>query len=247
MRQRIYGHAALQARERVAQLVGHKGVAKRLDTIAVAMCRGATAPELADLELAAAMERTGIWRLSNPARLAALRADKRREDRELASIRELPSPDQTIDLNTASENELLGLPGVGKVLAGRILHARLREVPGAGTGGYQVVMPPAASLEEAQATAGRIGAAGFDDFLVVRQGEQANGIALGRYRSREAAERRLTQLQAAGFPAQMQTVGRAGPSLWWLDAGAAAGADVDALARLASSGAPQPLECAALR
>ena len=132
-------------------------------------------------------------------------------------------------------------------LAGRILHARLREVPGAGTGGYQVVMPPAASLEEAQATAGRIGAAGFDDFLVVRQGEQANGIALGRYRSREAAERRLTQLQAAGFPAQMQPVGRAGPSLCWLDAGAAAGADVDALARLASSGAPQPLECAALR
>lgn len=132
-------------------------------------------------------------------------------------------------------------------LAGRLLHARLREVPGAGTGGYQVVMPPAASLEEAQATAGRIGAAGFDDFLVVRQGEQANGIALGRYRSREAAERRLTQLQAAGFPAQMQPVGRAGPSLWWLDAGAAAGADVDALARLASSGAPQPLECAALR
>ena len=132
-------------------------------------------------------------------------------------------------------------------LAGRILHARLREVPGAGTGGYQVVMPPAASLEEAQATAARIGAAGFDDFLVVRQGEQANGIALGRYRSREAAERRLTQLQAAGFPAQMQTVGRAGPGLGWLEAGAAAGADVDALARLASSGAPQPLECAALR
>ena len=132
-------------------------------------------------------------------------------------------------------------------LAGRILHARLREVPGAGPRGYQVVMPPAASLEEAQATAGRIGAAGFDDFLVVRQGEQANGIALGRYRSREAAERRLTQLQAAGFPAQMQPVGRAGPSLWWLDAGTAAGADLDALARLASSGAPQPLECAALR
>ena len=109
------------------------------------------------------------------------------------------------------------------------------------------MIAPAASLEDAQATAARIGAAGFDDFLVVRQGEQANGIALGRYRSREAAERRLTQLQAAGFPAQMQTVGRAGPSLWWLDAGAAAGADLDALARLASSGAPQPLECAALR
>ena len=95
--------------------------------------------------------------------------------------------------------------------------------------------------------AGRIGAAGFDDFLVVRQGEQANGIALGRYRSREAAERRLTQLQAAGFPAQMQTVGRAGPSLWWLDAGVADGIDPVAIARAASSSAPQPLECTALR
>ena len=81
-------------------------------------------------------------------------------------------------------------------LGGELLRVQLREAPGASASGYQVVMPPAASLEEAQATAARIGAAGFDDFLVVRQGEQANGIALGRYRSREAAERRLADLQA---------------------------------------------------
>lgn len=129
----------------------------------------------------------------------------------------------------------------------RLVRARLREVPGISDSGYQVVIPPAASLEDAQATAGRIAAAGFDDFLVVRQGDQANGIALGRYRSRESAERRLAQLQAAGFAAQMQPVGRAGPSLWWLDAGAGEGADPAALARAASSGAPQPLECTALR
>lgn len=129
----------------------------------------------------------------------------------------------------------------------QLLRARLREVPGISDSGYQVVIPPAASLEEAQATAGRIGAAGFDDFLVVRQGEQANGIALGRYRNRESAERRLAQLQAAGFAAQLQPVGRAGPGLWWLDVGAAEGIDADALARAASSGTPQPLECTALR
>lgn len=132
-------------------------------------------------------------------------------------------------------------------LGTELLRVQLREAPGASASGYQVVMPPAASLEEAQATAARIGAAGFDDFLVVRQGEQANGIALGRYRSREAAERRLADLQAGGFAARLQPVGRAGPSLWWLDAGAAEGADPAALARRASSAAPQPLECTALR
>lgn len=132
--------------------------------------------------------------------------------------------------------------------AGRqLVRARVREVPGMSASGYQVVIPPAATLEDAQAEAAKIGAAGFDDFLVVRQGDQTNGIALGRYRSREAAERRLAQLQAAGFGAKLQPVGRAGPGLWWLDAGIVEGTDPAALARTAGSGEPQPLECTALR
>ncbi len=129
----------------------------------------------------------------------------------------------------------------------QLVRARLREVPGVSSSGYQVVLPPAPSLEDAQAAAERIGAAGFDDFFVVRQGEQANSIALGRYRSREAAERRVSQLQAADFAVQLQPVGRAAPSAWWLDAGAAEGADPATLANAASRGAPQPLECTALR
>lgn len=131
--------------------------------------------------------------------------------------------------------------------SGQLVRPRLREAPAVSASGYQVVIPPAASLEDAQAVAARIGAAGFDDFLVVRQGDQANGIALGRYRSREAAERRLTQMQSAGFGAQLQPVGRAGPSLWWLDAGVVDGVDTAVLARAMSSGTPQPLECTALR
>lgn len=131
--------------------------------------------------------------------------------------------------------------------ARHLVRPRVREVPGMSASGYQVVIPPAASLEDAQAEAAKIGAAGFDDFLVVRQGDQANGIALGRYRSRDAAERRLAQLQAAGFAAQLQPVGRAGPGLWWVDAGIVEGTDLAALARLAGSGEPQPLECTALR
>lgn len=132
-------------------------------------------------------------------------------------------------------------------LQGQLRRARLREVPGLSASGYEVLLPPAPDRAIAQATAARIGAAGFDDFLVIGQGEQANAIALGRYRSRDAAERRQSELQAAGFPARLQPVGRAGPSQWWLDAGVADGADLAALARAASTGSPLPLECTALR
>ena len=129
----------------------------------------------------------------------------------------------------------------------QLLRARLREVPAPSASGYEVLMPPAPSREEAQATAARIGAAGFDDFLVINQGENTHGIAVGRYRSREAAERRQSALQAAGFPARLAPVGRTAPSQWWIDAGVAEGVDLAGLARTASTGSPLALECTALR
>ena len=84
---------------------------------------------LTDLELAAAMDRTGIWRLSDPARLAELRADKRREDRDLAGIRETPATPRPLNLNTASASEIETLPGIGKTLAERILEGRPYQTP----------------------------------------------------------------------------------------------------------------------
>lgn len=122
-----------------------------------------------------------------------------------------------------------------------------REMPGKGASGYRVSLPPMASREEAVAMAQRIGAAGFDDFLVINQGEETNGIALGRYRSREGAERRQAQLAAAGFPARVHAIGEEGPSRWWLDVAAPAGTTAMALRPLA--GVPvQPQDCpAALR
>lgn len=122
-----------------------------------------------------------------------------------------------------------------------------REMPGKGASGYRVSLPPMGSREEAVAMAQRIGAAGFDDFLVINQGEETNGIALGRYRNREGAERRQAQLAAAGFPARVQPIGEEGPSRWWLDVAAPAGTTALALRPLA--GVPvQPQDCpAALR
>ena len=84
--------------------------------------------------------------------------------------------------------------------------------------GYRVLLPPLADLGQAQATADRIAAAGFQDFLVLRQGQEANAIALGSYRSRETAESRATALRAAGFPAEIRAQGASGGSRWWLDA-----------------------------
>lgn len=126
--------------------------------------------------------------------------------------------------------------------------AILREAQGAGASGYRVSLPPAATREAAMATAERIGAAGFDDFLVINQGEETNGIALGRYRNREGAERRQSQLVAAGFPARIHAIGEEGPSRWWLDVAAPAGTRVAALQPLAGGVAVAAQDCpAALR
>ena len=76
----------------------------------------------------------------------------------------------------------------------------------AGAAGWRVDLPPLASAAEAEATAARIAAAGFADYLVLREGGQANAIALGRYGTREAAQRRMAALQAAGFAARCDRI-----------------------------------------
>ena len=124
---------------------------------------------------------------------------------------------------------------------------RPRETPGKGASGYNVFLPPRADRDTAQALASRIGAAGFDDYLVVNTGEQANAVALGRYRSRDAAERRQAALVAAGFPAQLQPIGQEGAAQWWLDVEAAASASAPQLKALAVAAQSRSLDCATLR
>lgn len=132
-------------------------------------------------------------------------------------------------------------------LGNQALRPRTRELPGKAASAYNVVLPPAADRETAQALAQRIGAAGFDDFLLINQGEQANGIALGRYGSREAAQRRQSALQAKGFQAQIQAVGAEGTAQWWLDVTAGEGAGAAQLKTLAAAAQSRSLDCAALR
>lgn len=95
-----------------------------------------------------------------------------------------------------------------------------REVP-AGATGWRVMLPPQADREQAQAVVARLQAAGFNDYFIVGQGEEANAIALGRFTAEERARRHQASLQAAGFNAQVYPLGGGDPHLW-LDVAATA-------------------------
>ncbi|WP_315386367.1 SPOR domain-containing protein [uncultured Stenotrophomonas sp.] len=128
-----------------------------------------------------------------------------------------------------------------------VQRSRLRETakPGASST-YRVMMPAAASREEAQATVKRIAAAGISDYYIMAQGEDANAIALGQYRNREGAERRLAALSAAGFSARL-VGGSEGSAQWWVDAALADQATPSAARQRSGAAQQRSLECAGLR
>ena len=91
-----------------------------------------------DLELGAAIARRGIWAKTDPQRMVALREDRRKEERELQESFGTDAG-RPLDPNTATVDEIMLLPGVGEVLAERIVEGRpyksvedLRRVPGIG-------------------------------------------------------------------------------------------------------------------
>lgn len=162
-----------------------------------------------------------------------------------APVTATPAPAQCVSLGPFADR---AAAQTAQSRAGNALRgAKLREVADAGATRYRVLLPPAASREEAQATVKRIVAAGVSDYYIIAQGEDTNAIALGQYRNREGADRRLAALSAAGFKATMVASGGDGSAQWWLDATLADGTDA-AVARQRSGAAQhRSLECARLR
>ncbi|KOO77356.1 SPOR domain-containing protein [Stenotrophomonas maltophilia] len=131
--------------------------------------------------------------------------------------------------------------------AGTLLsQVRLREQPAAsGSARYRVMLPAAANRDEAQATVKLIVAAGLSDYYIISQGEDANAVALGQYRNREGAERRMAAVQAAGFQPRLVASGDAGQ--WWLEGQLAAGTQPAHAQQRSGAALSRSLECARLR
>jgi hypothetical protein len=132
-------------------------------------------------------------------------------------------------------------------LGAQALRPRIREVVSNPGASYRVMLPAVGSREEAQATVKRIVQAGISDYYIITTGEDANAIALGQYRNREGADRRLAQLTAAGFPAVLMPSGGEVAAVFWVDAALPAAVRGANLAATAGAARQQSLDCSGLR
>lgn len=108
------------------------------------------------------------------------------------------------------------------------LSVRRTEATQATGGDWRVWLPPLADRAAAQVMVDRIAAAGFSDYYIFADGEEANGIALGLYGSEATARRREAALRAGGFGDVRAEAMNGSPPLTWIDVAAGAGFDAAA-------------------
>lgn len=123
---RVYAQIRTASGEDLAALLIQKGLA-RVHGVGRATADGVSAADneahLSDMQASAMMRREGVWKQSDPTRLIELREIERAENREFNAQFE-KSGLGPVDINTASKRELETIPGIGPVLADRIIQGR---------------------------------------------------------------------------------------------------------------------------
>ena len=108
-----------------AQIVGAKGVDKRIDTIAVAMRSGLKAPQLGELELAYAPPYSSA---KDPVNFLGFVAENvLTEKSDVVTPDTIPADAQVLDVREPAENEMGAIPGSVNIRLGE-LRARLGEL-----------------------------------------------------------------------------------------------------------------------
>ena len=126
---RIYAFVTTADGKDLGELLVSKGLAR-----AFGICRetpdgqheDAYREKLRDLELVACRKASGIWAETDCDKLPSERQLERTEDAELGVARgpKKAPPNPKFDLNTAARDELMSIPGVGEVMATRIIQGR---------------------------------------------------------------------------------------------------------------------------
>lgn len=151
--ERVYGFVELADGRDLSETLVESGLARAFGVVRQ-LQDGRTGEEwseyLKDLELIAARKGVGAWKHTDWSMLAQARKEARDEVKELkvAQGEENASEDNPVDLNTATLEELMKLPKVGKKTAEEIIKARpyrslkdLDRVPGIGAKTIELIAP----------------------------------------------------------------------------------------------------------